>query len=138
MTTISLLPKLSISDYIEKNKLGDRHRSTLPASKREKGFTSALVDARRAKSRQYIAAVSGKKVAGHHGGARVSARKDDLQNFKLGPRVRIIAPDAPPPDDKSLMDFARSQGIDENVIKLIMAKSDADLGATMKAVGLVK
>ena len=126
MTTISLLPKLSISDYIEKNKLGDRHRSTLPASKREKGFTSALVDARRAKSRQNIAAVSGKKVAGHHGGARVSARKDDLQNFKLGPRVRIIAPDAPPPDDKSLMDFARSQGIDENVIKLIMAKSDAD------------
>ncbi len=126
MTTTSLLPKLSISDSIEKNKLGDRHRSTLPASKREKGFTSALVDARRAKSRQNIAAVSGKKVAGHHGGARVSARKDDLQNFKLGPRVRIIAPDAPPPDDKSLMDFARSQGIDENVIKLIMAKSDAD------------
>jgi flagellar hook-length control protein FliK len=126
MTTTSLLPKLSISDSIEKNKLGDRHRSTLPASKREKGFTSALVDARRAKSRQNIAAVSGKKVAGHHGGARVIARKDDLQNFKLGPRVRIIAPDAPPPDDKSLMDFARSQGIDENVIKLIMAKSDAD------------
>ena len=126
MTTTSLLPKLSISDSIEKNNLGDRHRSTVPASEREKGFTSALVDARRAKSRQNIAAVSGKKVASHHGGARVIARKDDLQNFKLGPRVRIIAPDAPPPDDKSLMDFARSQGIDENVIKLIMAKSDAD------------
>ena len=96
MTTISLLPNLSISDSIKKNKLEERHRSTTPASAREKGFTSALVDARRAKSRQNIAAVSGKKVAGHHGGARVSARKDDLQNFKLGPRVRIIAPDAPP------------------------------------------
>jgi len=135
MTTSHPLPTFGISDSIEKTNLGERHRSTLSSSERDKGFTSALMDARRPKSRQNIAAASGKKVAGQHGAARMTARKDDLQNFKLGPRVRIIAPDAPPPDDKSLMDFARSQGIDENVIKLIMAKSGIESTAPQQPDG---
>jgi len=126
MTTTPHFPKLNISTSIERKTLPKRGRQTPPEPERERGFASALEVARGAKSRQNIAAMSGKKGADQKSGLRSIVRKDDLQTFKLGPRVRIIAPDAPPPDEQSLLDFARSQGVDEDVIALIIATSDAE------------
>ena len=126
MTTTPHFPKLNISASIERKTLPKRGRQTPPEPERERGFASALEVARGAKSRQNIAAMSGKKGADQKGGHRSIVRKDDLQTFKLGPRVRIIAPDAPPPDEQSLLDFARSQGVDDDVIALIIATSDAE------------
>jgi Flagellar hook-length control protein FliK len=126
MTTTPHFPKLNISASIERKILPKRGRQTPPEPERERGFASALEVARGAKSRQNIAAISGKKGADQKSGLRSIVRHDDLQTFKLGPRVRIIAPDAPPPDEQSLLDFARSQGVDEDVITLIIATSDAE------------
>ena len=65
-------------------------------------------------------------MAGSDGNHRSANTSNDLQKSSLGPRVRIISPSGPPPSDKSLLDFARSQGVDENVIAMIMAKEDSE------------
>ena len=126
MTSNLPSPVSSVSASIDGNKPVDRHPKEAMRSARKTGFASALKNARQSGARPNIAAEGGKKMAGSDGIHRTANTSNDLQKSSLGPRVRIISPSGPPPSDKSLLDFARSQGVDENVIAMIMAKEDSE------------
>ena len=79
------------------------------------GFESVLRDVRRSGNGQDIATANGKKMPP---GA-------DLQKYALGPRVKIITSSDPAPDEQSLIAFARTEGIDEALLNLIMGKTNA-------------
>ena len=79
------------------------------------GFESVLQDVRRSGNGQDIATATGKKMPP---GA-------ELQKYALGPRVKIITSSDPAPDEQSLIAFARAEGIDESLLKLIMGQKDA-------------
>ncbi|MCX7139905.1 MAG: flagellar hook-length control protein FliK [Proteobacteria bacterium] len=79
------------------------------------GFESVLRDVRRSGNGQEIATATGKKMPP---GA-------DLQKYALGPRVKIITSSDPAPDEQSLIAFARTEGIDEALLNLIMGKTNA-------------
>lgn len=79
------------------------------------GFDSVLQDVRRSGNGQDIATATGKKMPP---GA-------ELQKYALGPRVKIITSSDPAPDEQSLIAFARAEGIDESLLKLIMGQKDA-------------
>ena len=126
MTSNLPSPVSSVSASIDGNKPVDRHPKEAIRSARKIGFASALKNARQSGARPNLAAEGGKKMAGSDGNHRSANTSNDLQKSSLGPRVRIISPSGPPPSDKSLLDFARSQGVDENVIAMIMAKEDSE------------
>ena len=126
MTSNLPSPVSSVSASIDGNKPVDRHPKEAMRSARKIGFASALKNARQSGARPNLAAEGGKKMAGSDGNHRSANTSNDLQKSSLGPRVRIISPSGPPPSDKSLLDFARSQGVDENVIAMIMAKEDSE------------
>jgi flagellar hook-length control protein FliK len=92
-----------------------QHESREPAG--EKGFNAALREARQAVDRRDVASRSGNNLPNAH-----------LQIIALGPRVQIITPDTPPPDEQSLLAFARSQGIDESLIQRILENARGDGG----------
>lgn len=43
----------------------------------------------------------------------------DLHAVRLGPKVRLITPKAAPPDQASLVDFARNQGMSQDMLALL-------------------
>ena len=88
--------------------------SAEPAQNPGSGFEAVLRDVRQAEPGQDIAAASGKNMP-----------PGDLQKYALGPRVKIITSSSPPPDEQSLLAFARAEGIDEALLKLILGKKDA-------------
>ena len=93
----------------------DGHPSLDTAHSVGAGFESVLRDVRRPGHGQDIATATGKKMPP---GA-------DLQKYALGPRVKIITSNDPAPDEQSLIAFARAEGIDESLLKLIMGQKDA-------------
>lgn len=116
-------PQLNVSGPISLKSLLKKNFLEPPTSERESSFASVLMGVQQAKYSQDLAADTGKKEPFHKGEPIPSTPKVALQSFELGPRVRIITPGTPPPDEMSLLDFARSQGIDENVIRLILESS---------------
>ncbi len=114
------MPANSISHFLQTNQSSAVKRKSDDASSAEAaqspgaGFESVLRDIRRSRIDQNIAAPSGKKLP-----------TGDLQKFALGPNVKIITPRTPPPDEQSLLDFARAEGIDGALLELIMGKKDA-------------
>ena len=82
------------------------------------GFETVFRDVHRSATGQDIAAADGKKMP-----------TGDVQRYSLGPRVNIITSRNPPPDEQSLLAFAKAQGIDQAVLDLIMAKKDAPTGS---------
>ena len=114
------MPANSISPFLQTNqssavKRGSDNTSSAEAAQSPgAGFQSVLRDIRRSGSGQNIAAPAGKKLP-----------TGDLQKFALGPNVKIITPRTPPPDEQSLLAFARAEGIDGALLELIMGKKGA-------------
>ena len=115
-------PARVTSPCITENKVQERRRAEASSLKRDNPFASVLNTAHQVKPRQKIAAGRDKTLASSNRGAG----DKDLKKFSLGPRVSIIAPSDKPIDEKSLLDFARALGMDENMIKLIMTKPDSE------------
>ena len=115
-------PARVTSPCITENKVQERRRAEASSLKRDNPFASVLNTAHQVKPRQKIAAGRDKTLASSNRGAG----DKDLKKFSLGPRVSIIAPSDKPIDEKSLLDFARTLGMDESMIKLIMTKPDAE------------
>ena len=55
----------------------------------------------------------------------------DLHAVRLGPKVKLITPKAAPPDQASLVDFARNQGMSQDMLALLRSvKPDAQIQAS--------
>lgn len=118
------MPAYSINQFSHINQSsGVKHRADIrpPADAAQgpgMGFETVFRDVHRSATGQDIAAADGKKMP-----------TGDVQRYSLGPRVNIITSRNPPPDEQSLLAFAKAQGIDQAVLDLIMAKKDAPTGS---------
>ncbi len=94
--------------YERTNKLDAELQGSAPTSA-GKPFGATLWEVRQTANGHNIA---------HYGGNKLP--NSNLQKVMLGPQVNIIMPEGPPPDDQSLLAFARSQGIDGGLIQQIL------------------
>ena len=112
------MPANSINDLQSLNQSSGAERKAdsqlfaPPAASSGARFGAVLRDVRRPGSGQDIAPAAGKNLPP---GA-------ELHQYALGPRVKIITSSDPAPDDQSLIAFARAEGIDGALLKLIMGK----------------
>ena len=103
-----LQPALNIQSNQELSIRHPTREADRPAPER---FGSAMREAKVALKRPNTAAPK------NQGGKDSPPR--DLHAVRLGPKVKLITPKAAPPDQASLVDFARNQGMSQDMLALL-------------------